>query len=200
MVGKFVAYRRGDDTVSPEVVDRILVGACAAIWLIWLGVSVVAVVALVGLGRGFHQAPRNSVAHNAHTNWVLYSIIIVSAIVIAGAIPVLLRARRMSEAEPAAPTAAHAAGTPAASPAAQWSGEEVDRVWLRGTFALAGAMGVALIGAAVATYLMAIGRDGPSWIVYGVAGAVVAAMPVVEWLHVRQLRALSVVGRAPRVS
>jgi hypothetical protein len=49
-------------------------------------------------------------------------------------------------------------------------------------------MGAALIAAATATYLMAVGHDGPSWVGYALAGIVTAAMPVLEWLHVRQLR------------
>ncbi|WP_139797262.1 DUF2561 family protein, partial [Mycobacterium malmoense] len=40
MVSRYSAYRRGSDTVPPDVVDRILVGACAAIWLVLLGMSV----------------------------------------------------------------------------------------------------------------------------------------------------------------
>lgn len=208
MVSRYSAYRRDWDTIPPEVIDRILIGACAAVWLVWLGVSVAAVVALVDLGRGFHK-----VAGNSHTTWVLYVVIIVSALVIAGAIPVLLRARRMSQAEPAAeamtaPGRAAAkppvrGGSPgarpgteppyqprvqSAAPAAEWSGADVDRVWLRGTVWLAGTMGVALIAVAAATYLMAVGHDGPSWVGYGLAGAVTVAMPLVEWLHVRQLR------------
>ncbi|WP_231985714.1 DUF2561 family protein [Mycobacterium sp. E3247] len=58
MVSRYSAYRRGlgDDTVSPDVVDRILIGACAVVWLVLLGVSVAAAVALSDLGRGFHKA------------------------------------------------------------------------------------------------------------------------------------------------
>ena len=207
MVGRYSTYRRDSDTIPPDVIDRILIGACAAVWLVWLGVSVAAVVALVDLGRGFHK-----VAGNSHTTWVLYAVIIVSALIIAGAIPVLLRARRMSQAEPAAaamtapgrgpgrpPMRPGSAATDrprqprlqSAGPAGEWSGAEVDRVWLRGTVLLAGTMGVALIAVAAATYLMAVGHDGPSWVGYGLAGAVTAAMPVVEWLHVRQLRRVS---------
>ena len=208
MVSRYSAYRHGSDTIPPGVIDRILVGACAAIWLVLLGVSVAAAVALVDLGRGFHKMARSS-----HTSWVLYAVIIVSALIIAGAIPVLLRARRMGLIEPAtraaagparganrppvrlmapAPrTAADRARQPrmqAAEPAAEWSGAAVDRVWLRGTVILAGTMGAALIAVAAATYLMAVGHDGPSWVGYALAGVVTAAMPVVEWLHIRQLR------------
>jgi len=204
MVSRYSAYRRGADTVSPEVVDRILVGACAAIWLVLLGVSVAAVVALADLGRGYHQT-----AGTPQTPWVLYAVIIVSALIIAGAIPVLLRARRMAQAEPAA-APARGVGRPstgpgplaartgaeralqpkvqAAGPDTEWSGEEVDRIWLRGIVILTGTMGAALIAVAAATYLMAVGHDGASWAGYVLAGLVTAAMPAVEWLHIRQLR------------
>ena len=207
MVAKYSTYRRGaDDTISPEVIDRILIGSCAAVWLVLLGVSVAAAVALADLGRGFHKAASSS----PHTNWVLYTVIIVSALIIAGAIPILLRARRMAQSEPAARgmTApdrppvrlmSQKPRTPAdrvppvreqrvAASGTDWSGESVDRVWLRGTVLLTGTMGAALIAVATATYLMAVGHDGPSWVGYALAGVVTAAMPVVEWLHVRQLR------------
>lgn len=207
MLGRYSAYRRGPDGImAPAVVDRILIGACAAVWLVLVGVSVAAAVALADLGRGFHKVPRDS-----HTTWVLYTVIIISALIIAGAIPVLLRARRMSVAESAArPTPPRALGRPPAAPgksavrtvggstrrdqarafeaAAERSGEAVDRIWLRGTVALTGAIGTALIGAALATYLMAVGHDGASWVSYGAAAVITAGMPAIEWYHVRQLR------------
>jgi hypothetical protein len=204
MVSKYSAYRRGSDTVPPDVIDRIMVGACAVVWLVLLGVSVAAAVALADLGRGFHKT-----AGQAHTTWVLYAVIIVSALIIAGAIPALVRARRMSPADsarsvpgqarppvrlmsPAPRTAAERARqqrvAQAVDQGGEWSGAAVDRVWLRGTVVLTGTMGAALIAAATATYLMAVGHDGPSWVGYALAGIVTAAMPVVEWLHVRQLR------------
>ena len=46
MVSRYSAYRRGSDAIPPDVIDRILLGACAAIWLVLLGVSVAAAVAL----------------------------------------------------------------------------------------------------------------------------------------------------------
>ena len=204
MVSRYAAYRRGSDTVPPDIIDRIMVGACAVVWLVLLGVSVAAAVALADLGRGFHKT-----AGNTHTTWVLYAVIIVSALIIAGAIPALVRARRMSPAEsarsgpgqarpavrlmsPAPRTAAERARqqrvAQAVDQGGEWSGAAVDRVWLRGTVLLTGTMGAALIAAATATYLMAVGHDGPSWVGYALAGVVTAAMPVVEWLHVRQLR------------
>jgi Protein of unknown function (DUF2561) len=206
MASRYSAYRHGSDTVPPDVIDRILVGACAAIWLVLIGVSVAAAVALADLGQGFHKMARNS-----HTTWVLYVVITVSALIIAGAIPVLLRARRTAQAEPPARlvgasarvTARQPVGTghaaartvaerarspriPAVTP--ESSGATTDRIWLRGTVALTGTMGVALIAVAAATYLMAVGHDGASWFAYGLAGIVTAGMPAIEWLHVRQLR------------
>lgn len=212
MVSRYSPYRRGvdDDTIAPEVIDRIVLGACAVIYLVLLGVSVAAAVALADLGRGFHKA-----ASSPHTTWVLYAVIIVSALIIAGAIPILLRARRMSQSEPAAQamtapvrgpigpsmrlgTGALRTGTGRAQPTtvrtatpateAGWSGAAVDRIWLRGTAILVGTMGAALIAVATATYLMAVGSDGGSWVAYGFAGIITAAMPVLEWLHIRQLR------------
>jgi hypothetical protein len=64
----------------------------------------------------------------------------------------------------------------------------VDRVWLRGTAALMGTMGAALLAVATATYLMAIGHDGFSWTGYGIAGVITLVMPLIPWRHVRQLR------------
>lgn len=123
MTSSYAAYRHGSDTVPPHVVDRILVGACAAVWLVLIGVSVAAIVALANLGHGYHKATASQ-----HTPWVLYVVIIVSALIIAGAIPVLLRARRMSRNEPPAPLAGASArgaarqlvrtGHPAARPVA----------------------------------------------------------------------------------
>ncbi|MCV7032424.1 DUF2561 family protein [Mycobacterium sherrisii] len=203
MVNRYSAYRRGSD-VPPDVIDRLLLGVCAAVWLVLLGVSVAAAVALADLGRGFHSAARN--AHS--TPWVLYAVIVISALIIAGAIPVLLRARRMSKTEPPVVRSTALQGRPsvtqpagrkvvdrvrqqraaAAGTVGEWSGEAVDRIWLRGAVVMVGTIGAALIAAAAATYAMAVGHDGPSWVGYALAGVITAALPAVEWLFVRQLR------------
>lgn len=195
---------------SPETVDRIMIGLCALIWLVWLGVTVAAVVALVDLGRGFHTP-----TENPHTG-LLYVVIGVSALIILAAIPVLLRARQPGPARPAArppgfpppqrgaaPAQRPAPRAPRAGPEGRTGGrrqatapavrpkdDRVDRVLLRGLTELAGAMGIALTGVSAATYLMAIGKDVPAWVVYGVAGLVTAVMPVVPWRYLRQLRRL----------
>ena len=91
--------RTGPDTGESDHTDRILLGACAAIWLAALGAGVAATVALVDLGSR-HGASTGKSA----TPWLLYAVIGISAAVIIGAVPLLLRARRaaMEDAPPPA--------------------------------------------------------------------------------------------------
>jgi len=88
--------------VEFEKTDRILLGACAGIWLVALGTGVAATVALVDLGRGEQEASGGS-----GTPWLLYTVIAISAAVIIGAVPLLVRARReaLADGEPQAPPA-----------------------------------------------------------------------------------------------
>jgi hypothetical protein len=185
--------------------DRILIGSCAAVWLALVGMSVAALVALMDLGRGFHAAKGNP-----HTSSVLYAIIVISALIILAAIPMLLRARRMTRDAPAARPAGSPARTVSArsirsgpmagmthSPTERITPQrpalpdaEVDRFWLRGTVALMGTMGGALLAVAAATYAMAIGHDGLSWTGYAIAGAITLVMPLVPWRQVRRLRGM----------
>lgn len=79
-------------------IDRILLGSCAAVWLAALGAGVAATVALVDLSRG-HAASTG----DSGTPWALYTVIVVSAVVIVAAVPLLLRARRAALDEPAEP-------------------------------------------------------------------------------------------------
>ena len=58
------------------------------------------------LGRGFH-----STKGNPHTSSVLYAIIIISALIILAAVPMLLRARRITRDAPAASSAGSPART-----------------------------------------------------------------------------------------
>jgi hypothetical protein len=205
MIDRYSQAWGGRGKVAPTTTDRILVGSCATVWLALVGMSVAALVALMDLGRGFHAAKGNP-----HTSSVLYAIIIISALIILAAIPMLLRARRITRDGPASrsgtlpartvsarsirtgPTAGMTQGAteritthrPALADA------EVDRFWLRGTAALMGAMGGALFAVATATYAMALGHDGLSWAGYGIAGAITLAMPLVPWHQVRRLRGM----------
>jgi hypothetical protein len=79
----------GLDTGEFDRTDRILLGACAAVWLVALGAGVAATVALIDLGTAHAQATEES-----ETPWLLYAVIAISAAVIIGAVPLLLRARR----------------------------------------------------------------------------------------------------------
>lgn len=199
---------------SPETVDRIMVGVCGAIWLILLAVGVVATVALVALASGQSSGGEQS-------STLLYAIIAVSALIIIGAVPLLLRARRNALAEPA--EAAAETATPAdlhpAQPAdaptekirvfgvdpyaqpqpevaepAPVAGVALDRVWLRGTASLLSAMGLALTAVAAATYLLAVASDTGAWVALGVAAVITVAMPAVLVFHQRMLA--DVVGPA----
>ncbi len=85
MIDRYSQAWGGRGRVTPSTTDRILVGSCAAIWLALVGMSVAALVALMDLGRGFHAAKGNP-----HTSSVLYAIIIISALIILAAIPMLL--------------------------------------------------------------------------------------------------------------
>ena len=188
-------------------VDRVLLVVCAGLWLAALGAGVAAIVALVGL-TGDHSAGEGE----ADTPWLLYTVIGVSAVVIIGAIPLLVRARRESSgssfgltprdragAEPAAdgpaprlepfgapviqrtpvPAVINRVGFPTAA---------VDQVWLRCTAIVVGAMGAALTLIGVGTYLLVSDHDTAAWILYGLAGVVTVATPVVPWFFLRQLR------------
>ena len=90
---------RGLNPGDLDRTDRILLGSCAGIWLAALGAGVAATVALVDLGSGHAESSGDS-----GTPWLLYTVIAISAAVIIGAVPLLMRARReaMAEAEPPA--------------------------------------------------------------------------------------------------
>jgi Protein of unknown function (DUF2561) len=210
----------GLDPSELDRVDRILLGACAAIWLAALGAGVAAVVALVDLGRGQPESSGDS-----GTPWLLYTVIGVSAVVIIGAVPLLLRARRtaMEESQPPARPAARTApgqpqppargaeaateklqvlgtagdpanprpGNPAPRAAASsQSVAAVDQLWLRCAAVIACAIGIALVAIGVGTYLMAVDSNAAAWVFFGLAGLLTLGMPAVPWFYLRELRAV----------
>ncbi len=63
-------------------------------------------------------------------------------------------------------------------------------MWLRCAVVIASAIGLALLGIGIATYLMAAGHDAFAWAAYVVAGLVTLAMPVIPWIYLRQLHEL----------
>ena len=99
--GAAARSRFGATSDGADNLDRILLASCAAIWLAVLGSAVAATVALVDLGRGHPESSTTS-----GTPWLLYTVIGVSALVIIGAIPLLVRARRASLEDPRAGRAA----------------------------------------------------------------------------------------------
>jgi hypothetical protein len=183
--------------------NRVLMGVCAAVWLIALGAAVAAVVALTELGR-----TRPAISSDGDTPWLLYTVIGVSAVVIIGAVPLLLRARQTAQAEPEPVVLTREKATAADEPATEklriapvtqeassrlHAGPpvaEIDRLWLQCALVLGIAMGVAMIAIGAATYLMAVDSDTISWVLYGLAGVVTLAMPVAPWWYLRELRAL----------
>ena len=209
---------------SPESVDRAMVAVCGAIWLVMLAMSVVATVALVQLGQGRDADP------GGQSSWLLYSVIAVSALIIAGAIPLLLRARRTALADPGTGAGSGESGSggsgsggagsgsgaadrgplvpieapteklrvfgtavdPSAREAAPVSVSRVpaavvDRLWLRGTTSLLGAMGLALTAVATATYLLTMANDTGTWVALGIAAAITVAMPAILVAFARRL-------------
>lgn len=197
-------HNRG--TRPPETIDRLMVGACGALWLVFLVAAVIAGVALVNLGSG-----RGSTGEDS--SWLLYTVIGVSAAVIAAAIPLLIRARR-----DAAQAAAVALEVPADPPPAPRSADApteairifgtsvqpqyrvapapvtvsrmhtvLERIWLRGVTSLLSAMALALTAVATATYLLSAYSDTAAWVALGVAGLITVAMPAVLVLFQRKL-------------
>lgn len=185
-------------TGTPEAIDRAVVIACAVVWLLVLGFSVAAGVALVDLGRGHPQGEHGG----GSTSWLLYVVIGVSAVVIAAAIPLLMRARREVTAEPdgsPAPVRTRAVvdrdppgypgPTPARYSANVISAAELDRMWLRCGLGVLTAAGVAMVAIAIATHLMAVDMNGAAWGVYAVAGVVTVAMVAIPLFYLRWLSA-----------
>jgi hypothetical protein len=207
-----------DNTEAAQRTDRILLGACAAIWLAALGAGVAATVALVDLGTRHGASTGGS-----GTPWLLYAVIAISAAVIIGAVPLLLRARRAASQDsppqaPVAPVRA-APGQPppvrgveapteklrlplrsaagpgygpreAVSPTPSPLVTAIDQLWLRCAVIIAIAMGVAMVAIGVSTYLMALYDNVAAWALYGLAGLVTVAMPAIPWIYLRQLRLL----------
>ncbi len=204
---------------GPDNLERILLGACAVIWLLALGAAVAATVALVDLanGRGTVRAELSE-ASGSDTPWVLYTVIGVSAAVIVIAIPLLVRARRQTGQRPlrehtpaggsvaggsvaedvaALPTRAERRRQAAALSVGDGGGLGargallVEQVYMRCALAIACAVRVGFLAVGAGTYLMATDSEGASIALYIVAGVVTLAMPVLPWFYLRELRAVT---------
>jgi Protein of unknown function (DUF2561) len=180
--------------------DRVLLGACAAVWLAALGAGVAAVVALIDLGRSHPQG-----TESADAPWVLYTVIGLSVVVIAGAVPLLLRARAQADnrqpgrrPQPPARSLRPIGGSYRAAPVAMSrysagsgaSAAAAKAVWLRFTLAVTCAMGAGTAAIGLATYLMATGSSVAAWCLYGLAAVATAGIIALPFVAMRQLDAL----------
>lgn len=194
--------------------DRILLGSCAGVWLTALGTGVAAGVALTNLAGGGQGA-----AGDDGTPWGLYGVIGVSAAVIAGAVPLLLRARREAQEQadddrsaPPATRAARAGEAPterlrepsvgrfdrSGYAATMMPGrplpaavvDAIDRVWLRHALVIIGAVGLAMALIGLATYFMAVDSNTVATVLLVLAGLITVAMPAATWFYLRELREL----------
>ncbi|MCG7605955.1 MULTISPECIES: DUF2561 family protein [Mycobacterium] len=180
--------------------DRVLLGACAAVWLAALGAGVAAVVALVDLGRSHPQG-----VESADTPWVLYTVMGLSVVVIAGAVPLLLRARAQADhpqpgrrPQPPARSPRPIGGSYRAAPPAMSrytagtgaAAAAVEALWLRFTLSVVCAIGLGTAAVGLATYLMATGSNVAAWCLYGVAGLATAGLVGLLVVALRQLDAL----------
>ncbi|MEZ0338456.1 DUF2561 family protein [Mycobacterium sp. pV006] len=196
------------DPFALERNDRLLLAGCAVAWLAALGAAVAATVALVDLARDHAHSSGDS-----GTPWVLYVVIAVSAAVIAAAVPLLLRARKVTEshAEAPAPPVEEAvsepvrgadapteklrvAPQPAAPPVPSRPTQAVEpplvaQIWFRCPTSLVAAMGVATLLIGISTYLMAVGNDVVAWVLYVIAALVTLAMAAIPWYFLRELGA-----------
>ncbi len=183
-----------------DTTDRVLLGACAAVWLAALGAGVAAVVALVDLGRSHPQG-----AESADTPWVLYTVIALCVVVIAGAVPLLLRARAQADnrqpgrrPQPPARSPRPIGGSYRAAPVTMSrystgngaTSVAAEAIWLRFTLAVTCAIGAGTAAIGLATYLMATDSNVAAWCLYGLAGVVTAGLAALPFVAARQLDAL----------
>ena len=199
---------------GPDNLERILMAACAVIWLAALGAAVAATVALVdlGSGRGTVRAELSE-ASGSDTPWVLYTVIGLSAAVIVIAIPLLVRARKQTTSRPirdhtpaGGSVAEDIAAVPPreprrgrAEPTLEMTGTRgaalpgvVDQVFARCGLSIGCAVGAGTLAVGVATYLLATDSGSAAVAFLIIAGIITVAMPVLPWFYLRELK--SVVG------
>lgn len=171
--------------------DRILAGVSAVAWLAALGAGVAALVALIDLGRGHTQT-----VESADTPWLLYTVIGISVVVIAAAIPLLLRARAQADSRPPArnagarsqPVAPRRVGHTAVTYRQDAVATAlVEKVWLRFVLSVTCALGVATAVIGLGTYLLATDHGVAAWSAYGLAGVVTLGMIALPIIAIREL-------------
>lgn len=63
-----------------------------------------------------------------------------------------------------------------------------DRLWLRATVGIAGAIGLALLSVVTGTYLLAVESDTAAIVAFAFAGVITCAMGAIPWLTLKKLR------------
>ncbi|MGH3726714.1 MAG: DUF2561 family protein [Mycobacterium sp.] len=66
----------------------------------------------------------------------------------------------------------------------------VDRLWLRATVGIAGAIGLALLAVVTGTYLLAVESETAAIVAFVFAGLITCSMAVIPWFTLKRLREL----------
>ncbi|SHY09292.1 transmembrane protein [Mycobacteroides abscessus subsp. abscessus] len=66
----------------------------------------------------------------------------------------------------------------------------VNRLWLRATVGIAGAIGLALLAVVTGTYLLAVESDTAAIVAFVFAGVITCAMGAIPWVTLKKLREL----------
>jgi hypothetical protein len=91
-------------------------------------------------------------------------------------------------------------GSPAYRAAAEEAAKSAvaDRLWLRATVGIAGAIGLALLAVVTGTYLLAVDSDTAAIVAFAFAGLITCAMGVIPWLTLKKLRELGASGSSDK--
>ncbi|AKC38781.1 transmembrane protein [Mycolicibacterium phlei] len=87
-------------------------------------------------------------------------------------------------------------GSPAYRAAAEAASKSVvvDRLWLRATVGIAGAIGLALLAVVTGAYLLAVDSDTAAIVAFVFGGVITCAMGAIPWVTLKKLRELGASG------
>ncbi|BAX97216.1 hypothetical protein MSTE_01900 [Mycobacteroides stephanolepidis] len=87
-------------------------------------------------------------------------------------------------------------GSPAYRAAAEAASKSVvvDRLWLRATVGIAGAIGLALLAVVTGAYLLAVDSDTAAIVAFVFGGVITCAMGAIPWVTLKKLRELGAAG------
>ncbi|AYM41772.1 hypothetical protein BKG83_09080 [Mycobacteroides chelonae] len=87
-------------------------------------------------------------------------------------------------------------GSPAYRAAAEAASKSVvvDRLWLRATVGIAGAIGLALLAVVTGAYLLAVDSDTAAIVAFVFGGVITCAMGAIPWVTLKKLRELGAPG------